>query len=133
MFSENEVVLMVTCVLAVYIGLSVLWSRLINGLEEKKEYFTTSFRIEKGNKIFSFSEDYIYDGILCQMIISLWRSRTNGNFYVSRTFEFNGNKPLQEFVYVDRFKAKDIIEKNAPKELAASLIADWIEGGNRVL
>lgn len=133
MFSENEVLLLIISVLAIYIGVTVLWNRLLIAAEINSSMFSSKFTIETADRIFSVFEDYVRDGIWCQVVITLWRSRKTREFYLSRTYEYNDGKPLQEFQYVDKFKAKEIIQKFAPKDIAPGLIADWIERTNRAI
>jgi len=90
MFSENEVFAIIVLVLAIYIGMNILWRRALESMENGAYYsFTRGFEVQYGDRIFSVYEDSVRDGIWCQTVVTLWRDRRNKEFYISKTHEYN--------------------------------------------
>ncbi len=134
MFSQNEVFVFILISLAIYIGLSVLWKRALDAVEMAGySSFKMDFSLNRADRIFGYTCDEISDGIWCQVIISLWRNRKSREFFIVKTYEYNKNKSIQQFAYVDRWQAKKIIEDFAPKSVSKDLVADWVDRTNRAI
>lgn len=129
MFSAIETLYMCSFILSIYIGMMMVLSRIKRILQYGSS-FETRFSIEKSDKIFSYTEEAVEDGILIVSLISLWRERRTKDFFVLITAE---NKKNQQYSYLESWKARELINKKAPSNIKSQLILDWINCNDRSL
>lgn len=124
MFSSTETLYMCSFFLSIYIGLSIVLSKIKKIMDQDNYSIKRKFLVEKSDRVFGYTDNLINDGVWSKVMISLWKERKTKDFFVLATYE-DTRKP-QTSHFLDRWKAQQLIEEKAPKETKNQLISDWI-------